>query len=60
MSEHPDAYLKELAQNFNCTEGALRKALKRIKITQKKDIDKTLNKLYYKKISYDEKYKKEL
>ena len=36
VSEHSDAYLKEIAQNFNCTEGAIRKALKRLKITRKK------------------------
>ena len=36
VSEHPDAYLKEIAQNFNCMESAIRKALKRLKITRKK------------------------
>ena len=33
---HPDAYLREIAKEFNCTEGAIRKALKRLKITRKK------------------------
>ena len=33
---HPDAYLREIAKDFNCTEGAIRKALKRLKITRKK------------------------
>lgn len=37
IKEHPDEYLLEIAEEFNCTEGAIRKALKKLKITQKKD-----------------------
>ena len=36
VKNHPDAYLREIAKDFNCTEGAIRKALKRLKITRKK------------------------
>ena len=34
--EHPDAYLKEIAQEFNCCETAIRKAFARLGITRKK------------------------
>ena len=34
--ENSDAYLLEIAEVFNCTEAAIRKALKRLKITRKK------------------------
>jgi len=36
VEEQPDAYLSEIAEVFNCTEAAIRKALKRLKITRKK------------------------
>ncbi|MGL5507933.1 MAG: IS630 transposase-related protein [Paraclostridium sp.] len=36
INEHPDAYLVEIAEEFNCTEGAIRKALKKLGITRKK------------------------
>ena len=35
--EHPDAYLWEIAEVFGCTEAAVRKAFKRLKITRKKN-----------------------
>ena len=35
--EHPDAYLDEIAEAFGCTEGAIRKAFKRLKISRKKN-----------------------
>ena len=35
--EHPDAYLKEMAEEFSCSEAAVRKAFKRLKITRKKN-----------------------
>ncbi len=37
VKEHPDACQKEIAKKFKCTSEAVRKALKRLKITQKKD-----------------------
>ncbi len=37
IAEHPDAYLKEIAEVFECIDTAVRKALKRQNITQKKD-----------------------
>ncbi len=37
VEEHPDAYQKEIAEEFNCSAEAIRKALKRLKITRKKD-----------------------
>jgi len=35
--EYPDAYLEEIAKEFGCTEAAIRKAFKRLKITRKKN-----------------------
>ena len=36
VQEHPDAYPKEIALEFNCCETAVRKAFKRLGITRKK------------------------
>ena len=36
VSEHPDAYQKEMAKAFHCSESGIRDALKRLKITRKK------------------------
>ena len=36
MEQHPDAYLSEIANVFVCSEEAVRKALKKLKITRKK------------------------
>ena len=36
VKEHPDAYLKEIAEVFGCTDEAVRLALKKLKITRKK------------------------
>ena len=35
--EHPDAYLKEIAEEFGCSDTAIRKALRRLQITRKKN-----------------------
>ena len=37
IDEHPDAYLKEIAEVFGCSDTAIRKALKRLNITRKKN-----------------------
>ena len=37
IEEHPDAYLKEIASEFNCSAPAIFLALKKLKITLKKD-----------------------
>ena len=37
ITEHPDSYLRETAEVFNCTEAAIFYALKRLKITRKKN-----------------------
>ena len=37
LHEHPDAYLKEIAEEFECTEVAVFKALRRLKISRKKN-----------------------
>ena len=37
VEHHPDAYLKEMAEEFGCSEVAIFKALKRLKITRKKN-----------------------
>ena len=39
VAEHPDAYQREIAWEFNCTQSAVQKALKRLKITRKKSHD---------------------
>ena len=36
VKEHPDAYLREIAEAFKCCQTAIRKALKRLQITRKK------------------------
>lgn len=36
VKEHPDAYLKEIAEEFNCSANAIHLALHRLKITRKK------------------------
>ena len=36
VEAHPDAYLKEIGEAFNCSDTAVRKALKRLGITRKK------------------------
>jgi transposase len=35
--QHPDAYLKEIAEAFGCSEVAVLKALRRLRITRKKN-----------------------
>ena len=37
IKEHPDAYLKEIAKEFGCSDVAIMKALKRLKISRKKN-----------------------
>ena len=37
VKENPDAYLKEIAEEFGCSNVAIFKALKRLKITRKKN-----------------------
>jgi len=36
IDEHPDAYLREIAEVFSCSDEAVRKALGKLKITRKK------------------------
>lgn len=37
VAEHPDAYQKEMAEEFHCSATAIQKALKRLGITRKKN-----------------------
>ena len=37
LEENPDAFLKEAAEGFGCSIEAVRKAIKRLGITRKKD-----------------------
>jgi transposase len=37
IDQHPDAFLKEIAEVFNCSDVAVFKALKRLKYTRKKN-----------------------
>lgn len=36
VKEHPDAYLREIGEAFNCTDDAVRLALMKLNITRKK------------------------
>ena len=38
IEEKPDAYLRELAEKFNCSTTAVHKRLKQLKITYKKNV----------------------
>lgn len=44
IEEHPDAYLREIAEEFGCCINAVSKALKRLKITRKKRLYAIKNK----------------
>ena len=44
VPEHPDAYLKEMAEVFSCSSAAIDKALKRLHINRKKRRPGTENK----------------
>jgi transposase len=37
IEDHPDAFLDEIAAHFQCSAEAVRKALKKLKITRKKN-----------------------
>jgi len=37
ITENPESYLREIAEEFNCTEPAVFYALKRINVTRKKN-----------------------
>jgi len=36
LVEHPDSFLREIADHFDCTDVAVHLAMKRLKITRKK------------------------
>ena len=44
VEQHPDAYLKEIAEVFVCNESAIRQAFQRLGITRKKRAGVTKNK----------------
>jgi transposase len=37
LDQHPDSYLKEIAKEFGCSDVAVLKALRRLKISRKKN-----------------------
>ena len=37
LKQYPDAYLKEMAEEFKCSDVAILKALRRLKISRKKN-----------------------
>ena len=45
VAEHPDAYQREIAEEFGCTQSAVQKALARLKITRKKRPRHTKNRI---------------
>lgn len=45
INEHPDAYLKEIAEVFNCSTTAIIKAFKRLGITRKKRLRSIRNEI---------------
>jgi transposase len=44
MQEHPDAYLREIAEVFQCTDMSIFRALKKLNITRKKRRSDTASK----------------
>ena len=46
LRQHPDAYLKEIAEEFVCNESAIRQAFKRLGITRKKRLGATKSKIH--------------
>lgn len=44
IQQHPDAYLHEIAEHFNCSKSAIFYALRRMGITRKKRVPHTKNK----------------
>ena len=44
VAKHPDAYLSEMAEAFACSDEAIRKALKKLKITRKKRLSASRSK----------------
>ena len=44
MEAHPDDYLSEIAEVFSCSVEAVRKSLKKLKITRKKRLNATRSK----------------
>lgn len=44
VAEHPDVYQKEIAEIFGCSTEAIRKAMKRLRITRKKRRYSIMNK----------------
>ena len=47
LEQHPDAYLKEIAQEFECSDVAVLKAMRRLRITRKKNYNVPRNKQMY-------------
>lgn len=45
IEKYPDKYLREIAQEFNCSDTAIRKRLKSLGITRKKKKQSTKNKI---------------
>lgn len=43
VEEHPDAFLREIGEHFDCSCEAVRKALKKLNITRKKRHETTKN-----------------
>ena len=39
LKEHPDAYLKEIAKEFGCANVSVLRALRRLKVSRKKNYD---------------------
>jgi transposase len=44
ITQHPDAYLKEIATQFNCKTSSMHNALVKLKITRKKKFSPTAKK----------------
>ena len=45
VAQHPNAYQKEIAEEFHCCQAAVHKALNRLKITRKKRRSHTKSKI---------------
>ena len=45
VSEHPDAYIKEIAEEFGCSESGINYELAKLLITRKKRLNHTKNEM---------------
>lgn len=60
IEKYPDKYLREIAQEFNCSDTAIRKRLKSLGITRKKKKQSTKNKISKKQRNIQKQLKQQI